>query len=171
MDTFICPRSPTALSITETGCAGLYKRAIRLKGDPASPVHMCLGCEIGARHAGVKAPAASALQGTAAISFYRQCVQCKRVPTRLIHGRLCLSCFNRQIEILNGRNARRSTPRALTKSWRACIAQVDAGSSRPLAVPAGASPIEVSVAILQAAPGSTLMRQWRTPIGAQWSLW
>lgn len=64
----------------------------------------CRGCQIGAMHAGAAEATLSPL--------YASCVcgRCSAGATRLIHGHLCVSCYNREREYLKGRNAKGNVP-------------------------------------------------------------
>lgn len=39
------------------------------------------------------------------------CGRCEQGATRLIHGHLCVSCYNREREYLKGRNAKGNAPK------------------------------------------------------------
>lgn len=82
----------------------------------------CIGCEIGRKHA--HAPKPEAAPKLRSIQYRPVCVRCRRdgtaEGTRLI-GRLrlvraktvCVSCFNREKEVLAGRNSKGAKP----KKW------------------------------------------------------
>ena len=84
----------------------------------------CIGCEIGRRHAGAPEPVDE--PKTRSLQYRPVCVRCRRdgttQGTRLI-GRLrlvrshtiCVSCFNREKEVLAGRNSKGAKP----KKWSA----------------------------------------------------
>ena len=65
----------------------------------------CARCPIGAHHAGRRAPAETATRN--------ECVRCQRQDgaRRLIHGRICVSCFNRQGEVIRGYDRKGNVPR------------------------------------------------------------
>lgn len=88
-----------------TACGERWKVA---NSDDADGVHSgCKNCPIGARHAGVGEINQSPLRGALV------CARCHRGTTRLIHRHLCVSCYNRQRELIHGRNARGSVPKKI----------------------------------------------------------
>jgi hypothetical protein len=81
----------------------------------------CIGCQLGARHAGQ--PAATDPAGQE-MTYRRVCVRCRRNGRestsrligrmRLVRGHtICVSCYNREREFLHGANAKGATP----KKW------------------------------------------------------
>lgn len=96
---FRCDRMRATLS-TEA-CSGMWKRADEL--DDGSH-NACRLCPVGAVHAGEVAASMSPLKGTLT------CARCHRTAARLIRAMVCVSCYNRQREVLIGRNAKGTTP-------------------------------------------------------------
>ena len=74
----------------------------------------CMTCPIGAEHVDqFRAKAAARnLNSTspAPLRLHMRCVRCERIANRLIGPRLCVSCFNRQLEIYHGLNAKGKHP-------------------------------------------------------------
>lgn len=99
MPLFLCPRHPGGLRLTENGCANGWRRAKKLRGG------CCLGCAIGARHAGA---AVEASRPAAAAD--RLCGRCLGLARRLVYGRICVSCANRDYELRKGKNAKGRAP-------------------------------------------------------------
>jgi len=64
----------------------------------------CRLCPLGAVHAGEVAASMSPLKGSLT------CARCHRTASRLIGKMLCVSCQNRQYELLKGRNSRGTAP-------------------------------------------------------------
>ncbi len=65
-----------------------------------------MNCPIGAAHAGVTiAPTADAVQAMSHI-----CPRCDQPAQRLINDRNCVSCYNRELEVRRGRNAKGGRP-------------------------------------------------------------
>jgi hypothetical protein len=87
----------------------------------------CLDCPTGAKHAGKSCRRRSSAPAhrSAQVAAAGACVRCRRDGRsagsrmvghfRLVRGAtLCVSCFNRELEILRGRNAKGAPP----KKWR-----------------------------------------------------
>lgn len=73
----------------------------RIPPDPVAFRWHCRGCALGSGRA--RKPAAAAPIG-------RFCVRCRRQSLRIIHGLLCVSCYNRQREREIGRNRKGTAP-------------------------------------------------------------
>jgi hypothetical protein len=54
------------------------------------------------------------------------CCRCERGAVRLIHGSVCISCYNREREIRIGKNARGTYPSGLKPIGHAALLVVDA---------------------------------------------
>ena len=89
---FKCEKQRCTLS--EPSCAKQY---IKAKGGAS----ICTGCEIGAAHAGEKIIYGLPL---------KMCCRCGGTDKRLIHARICVSCYNRESELRKGRNAKGKFP-------------------------------------------------------------
>lgn len=90
---FECQAQRCTLSVTS--CAAQYRRAKAPDSGSA-----CRGCRLGAEHAGEK------LTSTPR----RLCCRCGRTDQRLVGGQVCVSCYNRQRELLVGRNGKGQFP-------------------------------------------------------------
>lgn len=88
-------------SLSVTSCAGMWRKANAGRPDPMSK---CAGCEIGAEHAGERIIPMSPIQ------THRACCRCRRTSGRLIRSIKCVSCFNRELEVVKGRNAKGLPP-------------------------------------------------------------
>lgn len=97
-DLVACPRIPGALRLSTASCARSYKAG--KSAEPWETAHHCLGCEIGARHAGEKIIVVPPPRHV--------CVRCGTHSRRLVGKLVCISCFNRQREYIIGANARGS---------------------------------------------------------------
>ena len=62
----------------------------------------CARCPIGAHHAGRQAPSRHLAEST--------CARCEGHASRIIQGRLCVSCYNRQGEAERGRDRKGNVP-------------------------------------------------------------
>jgi len=102
LELFTCPNQPGNLRLTVTGCATMFKRAQKADLEFELSLIPCRECETGSKNANVKVTPL----------FHRMCVRCERheVGIRLLSGLLCVSCWNRQSEVLKGRNGRGQAP-------------------------------------------------------------
>src|SRR5450759_2593872 len=99
------------MTLSTSGCGRLWEAAqikhAAKKLEPWEGIATCHTCPIGARNAGREMEAV--FQPAAALACY--CPRCNRPASRLINGRLCISCYNRDREAAIGRNAKGSRPR------------------------------------------------------------
>lgn len=96
---FRCERQRATLS-TEA-CAASWRRADELNDGQCSA---CRLCPVGAVHAGEVAASMSPLKGTLT------CARCHRTSGRLIGRHVCVSCKNREYEVMRGANAKGTAP-------------------------------------------------------------
>jgi hypothetical protein len=96
---FRCDRQRATLS-TEA-CAEMWRQA---NHENIESRLGCRCCPLGAEHAGERLASMSALKGTPT------CARCHRGAERLIHGMHCVSCYNRQREVIRGKNAKGTAP-------------------------------------------------------------
>lgn len=99
---FRCERQRATLS-TEA-CASMWREGNHENIESRAG---CKACPIGAMHAGESEASMSQLRGMVL------CARCHRGATRLIHEHLCVSCQNRQYEIVKGKNAKGTAPSRL----------------------------------------------------------
>jgi hypothetical protein len=89
-----------------------YRLAVARNRTSAVQAHRahldtCRSCPIGAAHAGAVHVVYSRIFGAAI------CPRCRRGATRMIGGKVCVSCYNRGRELSAGKNARGNAPREL----------------------------------------------------------
>lgn len=89
-------------SLTTTACSAMWTGGSTKNSDDR--FWQCKGCAIGAKHAGVGDATLSPLFAAPI------CARCGSGATRLIHGHLCVSCYNRAREWIKGCNARGTVP-------------------------------------------------------------
>ena len=100
---FDCSRWGACLSVST--CAGMWKSANGpTRPLPESRLYRCHRCEVGGSHAGQPAETGNELFGK------RICDRCHRLSSRIIHGELCVSCYNREREVIIGKNGRGAPP-------------------------------------------------------------
>jgi hypothetical protein len=90
-------------TLTVHGCAQNYRTALT-RTEQAERLHGCRNCAVGGLHTGQKPVRLS--------QFYGQniCCRCTSPASRIINSRLCVSCQNREYEIVKGRNAKGQPP-------------------------------------------------------------
>jgi hypothetical protein len=89
-------------------CERRWRQAQAARGEEAERMAKCRTCQIGAAHAGERAVYRSELFGASI------CPRCGRGTTRrLIGNRLDINCYNRQLEVMRGRNAKGRPPEKL----------------------------------------------------------
>jgi hypothetical protein len=109
---FHCVRLRADLSIDN--CRDRYEKSNSNDAD-ADRFRTCRQCAHGARHSGRTDPNPSPLRGATV------CARCHTGATRLIGKWLCVSCMNRQYEVLKGKNAKGTAPIKLAKLDRRAI--------------------------------------------------
>ena len=82
---------PFTMDLTVSFCAQRFKSKRFLT---------CQACPVGAEHA-----------GDVALDLSTTCSRCQRVAPRLIHKKLCVSCYNREREMARGKDRRGKPPR------------------------------------------------------------
>jgi hypothetical protein len=111
----------------------------------------CIGCAIGAAHAGQPVGRSSILH-TLAI-----CARCGAGTTRLIAGRKCPSCANREYEWIKGKNAKGSFPiRSVKLLPRGIQFVVDGGRVQFFELDRSKDYAELILAVLRRTTGSVM---------------
>jgi len=106
LEFFDCERTKSRLSTA--GCARLWRSIEKRPPFPGEARNACVGCPIGARHAGVDPEKAAVAARARELEPF--CVRCAAGDRRLIRGLYCISCYNRQREVARGRDARGRVP-------------------------------------------------------------
>jgi hypothetical protein len=100
----VCDRR--ALRLLETSCTRLWLSCRDAPPAPWEGRALCVDCPAGAVRAGVElAPP------TAAALLRHVCARCGQESDRIIGGLFCISCYNRHLEVLRGRNGKGTRPR------------------------------------------------------------
>lgn len=98
--------APLSMRLSTSGCARMHLAAQDKEVTPWDAKSACKFCPVGAGHAGVTvAPMAKARSDLRMV-----CPRCERNATRLIHGRHCISCYNRDREARLGVNSKGTRP-------------------------------------------------------------
>lgn len=139
-------------SVSTEWCAQQWREVSALPANTWHPRWVSCGkCEIGAIHAGV-APD----KRPPVISEMRVCLRCLRDERRIIHGCLCVSCYNRQREYRAGRNAKGNRPvkHPVLSDVRLATVRLADGSRSEVTVGGCASLLEAVLrALRDAGPG------------------
>lgn len=112
-DYFVCPRIPGNAKLSTTACAEQWKIARSARTDEdRDKRRYCRNCPLGARHAGIDdfVPRTQFQEST-------ECVRCGNTGRRLIRGCVCVSCYNRELEVLKGANAKGTKPVRCKPVW------------------------------------------------------
>lgn len=107
--------SARALTLSARACAADWRRAQAVKPLPWLSLYHCRGCTLGAAHAG--RPLAAAVQVTQLDEVRRLCVRCHQPARKILHGRYCVSCYNRDRELAAGKNGRGTEPSLLRERY------------------------------------------------------
>lgn len=146
---FACPRGLGRFAVAH--CVRMYGEAI--SGWSRAERVTCRGCAAGACHAGVHAESRFALT--------RTCSRCHRKASRLIRASICLSCYNREREVLIWRN-RKGGPPKFCKPIGAVQLQVATPEAvRVEVVERVASRLEAVIAVLRRSPDAAI--GWSAP--------
>lgn len=135
---FRCERQWATLS-TEA-CAKSWRVANHERNDDKA---VCRCCRIGAMHAG---------EDQASMSPFKDmpiCARCHRGATRLIGRHICVSCYNRQRELVIGRNAKGKPPVKLSALDRRQIRYMHGDQPQVLAMERSLDTMELVVAVLR----------------------
>lgn len=135
---FDCDRLHATLSTSS--CAQMWRQA---NEDHVERFTACRACFIGASHAGVENATHSPIAGALV------CARCGRGATRLIHAHTCVSCFNRERELIRGRNARGVMPTKLAPLAPRSIHYLTNGTVRHVRLERTVSTSELLLATLR----------------------
>lgn len=111
-------------TLSTKACSSNYSQAMSPKGLGAGTRHQCRGCPLGALHSGVVPETASSSR------FLGQliCSRCHEQAGRLIRKSICVSCYNREREVMVGKNAKGNAPvhcRQVSSAVLACVFGAD----------------------------------------------
>lgn len=89
------------MDLTRASCASNFNAGAKLPRDSDRCITRCRGCAIGAANAGKPAPVTLAQRISRIL-----CGRCHRPASKLIDNRICVSCYNRHLEIYVGQDRR-----------------------------------------------------------------
>jgi hypothetical protein len=107
---FQCDKLLASLSVKS--CADMWRSATMAGNERLT---RCKNCTVGAGHAGEAEASVSPLRGAIV------CARCHETGRRLVAKHLCVSCYNRQLEIIKNQNARGVAPSRLAPLNRRSI--------------------------------------------------
>lgn len=150
------------MTLSVSGCSRLWRSAQASRPAPWEGRASCIGCPIGADHAGQSREEARAAR--AAETLRRICPRCPGGPrpaSRLINGAFCVSCYNRAREVARGRNGKGNPPAVVAARLHAvalAVAPSEAGSAPSVEVfPAVTSRVEAMILAAKRAGGRPLL--------------
>lgn len=135
---FACDRLRATLSTD--ACAGMWRKA---NHEGSEQQFKCRVCPLGAVHAGETAASLSPLKGTTI------CGRCHRMAVRLIRAHICVSCYNREREIVIGKNAKGAVPTKLRPLSRRRVYYLEGAEPKTLKMELSAATDELIVAALR----------------------
>ena len=137
------------MTLTTPGCIRLWKSAQESRPAEHEGRYECLTCPIGAANAGVTiSPVADLVEALRTI-----CPRCRRRSARMIAGRLCVSCYNRDREVVIGKNCKGHRPLLADVLHGERLAIIGGGNVEVGEFAAVTSSIEVMVAAARSASG------------------
>jgi hypothetical protein len=140
---------PYRAKLLTTACAKRWRQAQKAKGYAAEAVECCRGCSIGAAHAGEAVVRYSTLYDSTI------CPRCGRGSARrLVGGRRCIGCYNREREFVRGRNGKGSKPvHAIPLHRRTVRYAVEGGDVQGLTIPHSRDLVELMLTVLRTTRG------------------
>lgn len=90
---------PLAMRLTRGSCADFWRSAQTLPKDSMRSTMKCRACPVGAQHAGRTIVVAAVLPQAI-------CCRCHQPASKLVDGRICVSCYNRAREVVIGYDRR-----------------------------------------------------------------
>lgn len=132
---------PRMATLQVSACAQMWREA---QGrDAPERLDRCRTCVVGAKHAGEGDISRCSLRGSGI------CARCHRRGLRLVGGHICVSCKNREYEVLKGRNAKGTAPRKHAQLYPATLRFLAGGDVKRIRLQHCASPDELIVAALR----------------------
>lgn len=153
--------SPYQSSMSVTSCAGMYRAE---KGRQNGRHPHCNGCAVGALHAGEAPPVESAYLGS------KICPRCRQPAARIVKG-VCVSCINREYEVVRGCNAKGSAPVRLKPLGPVAVSYAADGEVRATTFPRVVDRVEAVLRVLRTQPGEVVFGWYSSaPVLQQLSL-
>lgn len=163
-ETFHCERLKARLTVPS--CVSRWRKADARPPEPWDSLTHCRGCPVGAGHAGVEHdPLAIARD-----AWSKVCSRCLHLTDRLIGGRHCPSCYNRDREARIGRNRKGSRPHITDRLGGVTIAVASGGAAEVVAADRVTGPVELMIQAVRTAKARIAFgrpgRAWTAPPAA-----
>jgi len=148
------------LRLTAPACARFWSAS-----NPVSPPVWegriaCHQCPAGAARAGATLDTSQIARDRLA----RVCARCLKTSDRIINGRLCVSCYNRDREVKIGRNRKGGVPvRTLRKLFACRVVVVESGRIEVIERDKVSGPVELAICRLRRAKTSIVFG-WAPPM-------
>ena len=116
-----------SMTLSKAGCAKLWLSAQENRPKEWEGRFACIGCRVGAMSAGKPMP-----ETAEAVEAWRMvCPRCRRPAQRMISGRFCISCWNRNREATASppKNSKGNPPRLLLDRLHSEIVVVSDGAA------------------------------------------
>lgn len=139
---FVCEKRKASLQVS--ACIEMWSCG-HVKGSPER-FWACRGCTLGAQHAGASEATLSPLYATSI------CGRCEGTGARLIHGHICVSCYNRELEHRKGKNAKGNRPVMHPDLFRVSLRYATGGRVKVKSLERATGPHELVVAALRDEP-------------------
>lgn len=145
-----CERGP--LRLTAASCARMWLSCRAKRPEPWEGRFKCLDCPTGAGHAGcVQAPP------TVADRLKNICPRCGLERDRMVGNRFCVSCYNRDREVVVGRNGKGTRPRLTDQLHAVSLTIVEDGIVRQVMFERVTGRVEATLAAAKQARGSIVI--------------
>jgi hypothetical protein len=152
---------PYRAKLSTTACSQRWRTAQQVKGDAAARFEKCQACPIGAAHAGEAVTYFSPLFGKPI------CTRCRRGSMRrMIAGRLCISCYNRELEFGRGKNAKGNPPE-IKLDRRTVRYAIEGAGIQTLTLEHSADLVELMVTVLRKTRGRIVFGFHGAPLAPQ----
>ena len=166
-----CQETPSFQGISQSqfDCARLratLSRAACAKNFLAQAAFACQNCTLGQQHAQALRPDVKPVQDAGRLDrcTARACVRCGRPALRLVRGHtLCVSCFNREREVIHGRNAKGARPQKWRELLHPAHAEIRRAARAPTVIDLGwcTGRSEAERVVARRWPGATIIAFWQ----------
>ena len=145
----LVPCTRRNMKITTCGCVRLFRSVAERMPEPWEARSACIACPVGAvRNGGPVNKAAEAVE-----AWRKCCSRCQAAGRRLIAGRFCCSCYNREREAVAERDRKGNRPRLADQIHAARIVVITDGAATPTHFDRLLSAAEALVATAKTATG------------------
>jgi hypothetical protein len=148
----LVPCTRQNMKITTRGCVKLFHSVAEKMPDPWEARSACIACPVGALRSGGRVNKAAA-----GVEAWRKCCsRCQRAGRRVIAGRFCCSCYNREREAVAECDRKGHRPRLADQIHATKIVVITDGAAKPKHFDRVLSAAEALVATAKTATGPML---------------